>query len=65
MSSISVLLVDDQKLFVENLKTVLDLTAKNITVVGVATNGKEATAMVNELKPQVAVSYTHLTLPTN
>jgi DNA-binding NarL/FixJ family response regulator len=55
MSSISVLLVDDQKLFVENLKTVLDLTAKNITVVGVATNGKEATAMVNELKPQVVL----------
>ena len=55
MQPVSVLLVDDQKLFVENLKTVLDLTAKNITVVGIAANGNEAAKMVDELNPQVVL----------
>ena len=42
MRSIRVLLVDDQMLFVENLKTVLELTTDDIEVVGIAANGQEA-----------------------
>lgn len=50
---IRLLLVDDQRLFVENLKTVLDLTTRDMHVVGIAANGEEAMRMVEELHPDV------------
>ncbi len=42
MTKIKVLLVDDQKLFVESLKTVLERSAEDMEVVGVARDGAEA-----------------------
>jgi DNA-binding NarL/FixJ family response regulator len=44
MSGIRVLLVDDQALFVESLKTVIEHLAEDIEVVGIARNGAEAVA---------------------
>lgn len=55
MEMLRVLLVDDQKLFIENLKTVLDLTAEDIEVVGMAYDGREALAKIEELKPEVVL----------
>ncbi len=52
---IRVLLVDDQTLFVESLKTVLRAKAKDITVVGVACQGDEAVALVAEHRPDVVL----------
>jgi DNA-binding NarL/FixJ family response regulator len=42
MNPIRVLLVDDQELFVESLRTVIERSAEDIEVVGVARNGAEA-----------------------
>ena len=44
MSALRVLLVDDQALFVESLRTVLEHGASDIEVVGIARNGAEAVA---------------------
>ncbi len=55
MARIPVLLVDDQKLFVETLKTVLDLTTEDIQVVGIAYDGEQAVRMVEELEPKVVL----------
>ncbi|HTX73755.1 MAG TPA: response regulator transcription factor, partial [Rectinemataceae bacterium] len=46
MSRIRVLLVDDQALFVESLRTVIERSASDIEVVGVARNGAEAVALL-------------------
>jgi DNA-binding NarL/FixJ family response regulator len=42
MSGIRVLLVDDQALFVESLRTVIEHMAEDIEIVGIARNGTEA-----------------------
>jgi DNA-binding NarL/FixJ family response regulator len=42
MSRVRVLLADDQALFVESLRTVIEKSAEDIEVVGVARNGAEA-----------------------
>jgi DNA-binding NarL/FixJ family response regulator len=42
MSAIRVLLVDDQALFVESLKTVIEHSADDIEIVGIARNGAQA-----------------------
>ena len=49
---IRVLLVDDQTLFREGLRTLLS-TRPEVTVVGEATNGQEAVALVESLTPDV------------
>lgn len=48
-----VLLADDQVLFVESLRTVLETRADDIEVVGIALSGREAVRMVTELHPDV------------
>lgn len=50
-----VLLVDDQKLFVESLKVYMNTRAKDLTVVGVAYDGEDALEMARELAPDLVV----------
>lgn len=54
MQSIKVLIVDDQHLFAESLKFVLQNDSDGrIDVTGIAENGKEAVALAQELGPDV------------
>ena len=50
-----VLLVDDQKLFVESLKVYMNTRAKDLTVVGVAYDGEDALEMARQLEPDLVV----------
>src|SRR5438876_12188969 len=51
---VSILLVDDQSLLREGLKTLLELHA-DLQVVGEASNGEEAEFLVGRLKPQIVL----------
>jgi DNA-binding NarL/FixJ family response regulator len=53
MNTIRVLLVDDQVLFVESLRTVLETRATDFEVVGVALSGREAIQLVIEKQPDI------------
>jgi DNA-binding NarL/FixJ family response regulator len=53
MDRIRVLLVDDHVLFVESLRTVIDRRARDIAVLGIALNGKDAIRMTAELAPDI------------
>jgi DNA-binding NarL/FixJ family response regulator len=53
MEKIKVLLVDDQALFVESLRMVLETRAEDIVVVGVASNGKIALQLAAAERPDV------------
>jgi DNA-binding NarL/FixJ family response regulator len=53
MTRIRVLLVDDQVLFVESLRTVLETRAQDFEVVGVALSGSEAIQLVMEKQPDI------------
>ncbi len=53
MEKIKVLLVDDQILFVESLRMVLEKTTDDIKVVGVARNGREAVELASSSDPDV------------
>jgi len=53
MKKIRVLLVDDQVLFVESLRTVLETRAADFEVVGVALSGREAIRLVVERHPDI------------
>ncbi|TCL75279.1 LuxR family two component transcriptional regulator [Hydrogenispora ethanolica] len=55
MKRIRVLLVDDQKLFAESLRTVLETRARALEVVGVAANGREAVERVAETRPDIVL----------
>jgi DNA-binding NarL/FixJ family response regulator len=55
MSRIRVLLADDQTLFVESLKTVIEHSARDIDVVGIARNGEEAVRAVEEHHPDIVI----------
>jgi DNA-binding NarL/FixJ family response regulator len=55
MNKIKILLADDQLLFVESLKTVLETRAKDFQVVGIAHNGEEAVKMTGDLFPDVVL----------
>ena len=59
---IKILLADDHALLREGLRKSFESAGDN--VVGEASSGEEAVALARALQPQVAVSYTHLTLPT-
>ncbi len=50
-----VLIVDDQILFAESLKTVLEATGQEYKVCGLAENGREAVDAVEELKPDLVL----------
>lgn len=53
MDKIRVVLADDQVLFVENLRIVLETRAKDIKVVGIARDGIEAVECVNREHPNI------------
>jgi DNA-binding NarL/FixJ family response regulator len=53
MQKLKILLVDDQSLFAESLRTSLDHYAEDMNVVGIAHNGKEAIAMTAQYQPDV------------
>jgi DNA-binding NarL/FixJ family response regulator len=55
MAKIRVLLVDDQKLFVENLKTVLEVSTEDVEVVGIAYDGEQAVRMVETQRPALVL----------
>ena len=55
MAKIRVLLVDDQKLFVDSLRIVLQSRTDDMEVVGVASNGQEAISMAAKHKPDVVL----------
>ena len=50
---IRLLIVDDQSLFAESLKTSLINYAPDIDIIGVAADGQKATEMAIELKPEI------------
>lgn len=55
MEKTKILLADDQVLFVESLKTVIEIRAPDISVVGIAHNGMEAIKLVEKYKPQIVL----------
>lgn len=55
MSRIKVLLADDQVLFVESLRTVLETRAEDFEVVGVAFSGREAVRLAMEKHPDIVL----------
>lgn len=55
MEKTEIILVDDQVLFVESLKTVIEIRAPEITVVGIAHNGEEAVRLVEKRKPSIVL----------
>ena len=50
---IRVLIADDQQLFADGLRVVIESRAPQFEVVGIAANGKEAIALTREVKPDV------------
>jgi DNA-binding NarL/FixJ family response regulator len=55
MSTIRVLLVDDQTLFIESLKTVFETHVEDIEIVGMATDGRTALDMIAKTHPDVVL----------
>lgn len=53
MHKIRMVIVDDQKLFVDSLAIVLESRASDFDVVGVAYSGRQAVEMADSLKPAV------------
>ena len=53
--AIRILLADDQRLFVENLKTVLEHQASDLSVAGIAFNGEEAVRLALESRPDIVL----------
>jgi len=52
---LGLLLVDDQKLFVESLRYVIAGSAPDMEVLGVASNGIESVALAESLKPDIVL----------
>ncbi|MDR2417982.1 MAG: response regulator transcription factor [Treponema sp.] len=50
---IKILLADDQRLFSENLKLMLETLAEDIRISGIAANGREAVDMVETQQPDI------------
>ena len=55
MEIVRIILADDQKLFVESLKTVIEARTEHIEVVGIAYNGTEAIELVRRLRPHIVL----------
>jgi DNA-binding NarL/FixJ family response regulator len=52
---IRVLIVDDQRMFAESIKYIIESRASDIAIVGVALDGREAVRMVAEEKPDIVL----------
>lgn len=52
---IRIVLADDQKLFVESLRSVMESRSEDIEVVGIAYNGKDAVDLVRSRRPDIAL----------
>jgi DNA-binding NarL/FixJ family response regulator len=52
-SQVRILLADDQRLFSDNLKLMLETLTDDIKVVGIASDGQEAITLVEEAKPDL------------
>ena len=52
---IGVLIADDQQLFADGLKVVIESRAPQFKVIGIAGNGKQAVSMAAELRPDVVL----------
>lgn len=55
MKKIQIILVDDQTLFVESLRTVLETRAEDMEVIGVACDGEKAVELVRQCRPDVVL----------
>jgi len=55
MTSINILLVDDQILFIESLRSVIETIAPDIHVTGIAHNGKEALEAISVSPPDIVL----------
>ncbi len=55
MNRIRVMLADDQRLFVESLKSVLETRAEDVSVIGIAKDGAEAVEMAIRLNPDIVL----------
>lgn len=55
MKKIQIMLVDDQTLFVESLRTVLETRAEDMEVIGVAGDGAQAVELVRKCQPDVVL----------
>ncbi len=53
--AISVLIADDQRMFAESIKYIIESRASDIEVVGIAQNGREAVSMVSALHPRIVL----------
>ena len=53
--TIRVVLADDQRLFIDSLKTVIETIVENIQVVGVAYNGRDAIECVARERPDIVL----------
>ncbi len=53
MDKTNILIVDDQLLFAESLKIVLEMRGENLNIVNIASNGKEAVRMAEIHHPHV------------
>jgi DNA-binding NarL/FixJ family response regulator len=52
---IRLLIVDDQRMFSESIKYVIESRASDIQIVGIANNGREALHLVDELNPHIVL----------
>lgn len=55
MSLLRLLLADDQELFVNGLRRIVEMTAEDIEVVGIAATGQEAIDLADEKRPDVVL----------
>jgi DNA-binding NarL/FixJ family response regulator len=54
-TKIRILIADDQRLFAEGLRVVVESRAPDIEIVDIAANGKEACAMVHQHRPDIVL----------
>lgn len=55
MPLIRLLLADDQELFVNGLRRIVEMTAEDIEIVGIAATGQEAIDLADEKRPDVVL----------
>lgn len=55
MSRITLVLADDQVLFVESLKIVIETRSSDIEIAGIAHNGEEAVKLVEKVQPDLVL----------